>query len=690
MKPWILLSSCLVVTACGGGGGSGGGTTLQALNDSYTVRRAQTIDLDLLANDTYSDRANVTINLPPSNDYTLVDGKIRFTAPDADSFNITFTYSISEDGQESENATVTIVAEAVPQPGLIDANSDTAVTTISQPVEIDVLANDTVPNGELSLTEIFRDARNGTAQIIDGKVLYTPNADFYGTDYFSYSVEDNTGNGYGGVNVSVLVQARTEGRYHSLKVGDVKDFSLEDTGFTISRETSDEGYANTAGVGDLNADGYQDAIICYPDESSAPELTELEKAGECELKLGADRDSSLRSFHRLWGTQASMQLGISANAAGDVNNDGYDDFLIQAGEGNQQRWFLIFGAENLPTNLLVGSEANAVTLELSTSQLILALSGIGDVNNDGYADFSLVKRVDLADDTQQTRLQIVFGSEAIQASNTPLDLDAFTRPEQSISYVEAETLPTGDHFRFGSFLHPMGDIDQDGYDDFSINAAQTAGPNSNEDGLIILFGKQDYSAEPTSISTLNSVYLTAGTVPVEPRLISGGAGDFNGDGKNEVLVQDQEQVYAIDLSLDKQGRLSILDPNRQITIISSFFRYAYPRNLGDINGDGIDDISINNVAKSQKPLLLIYGRPDLSPEISVDDLGNPELTDGTVGAVIHNYATSPNHDFKIWSSPVGDMDGDGYADLLIGGYANGDYDTDAEYTLLFGARHWGR
>ncbi len=68
--------------------------------------------------------------------------------------------------------------------------NDTSVTTVNTPVTIDVLAND-IGNG-LSITSVTQPA-NGTASIVNGAIVFTPNQDFTGTDSFIYTVTDSNG-----------------------------------------------------------------------------------------------------------------------------------------------------------------------------------------------------------------------------------------------------------------------------------------------------------------------------------------------------------------------------------------------------------------------------------------------------------------------------------------------------------------
>lgn len=78
--------------------------------------------------------------------------------------------------------------------------NDFATTDEDQPVEVDVVAND--PAGVEVLT--VSAPANGTAEIVNGKILYTPNAGFAGEDSFTYTAGNEDGQGSGTVTITVV------------------------------------------------------------------------------------------------------------------------------------------------------------------------------------------------------------------------------------------------------------------------------------------------------------------------------------------------------------------------------------------------------------------------------------------------------------------------------------------------------
>ena len=88
-----------------------------------------------------------------------------------------------------------------------EANPDTAETDEDTPLnDIDVLSNDEDADGDsLSVSDVTKPS-NGSAEVVDGKVNYTPNADYNGPDSFDYTISDGNG-GTDTATVSIRVTA---------------------------------------------------------------------------------------------------------------------------------------------------------------------------------------------------------------------------------------------------------------------------------------------------------------------------------------------------------------------------------------------------------------------------------------------------------------------------------------------------
>ena len=73
------------------------------------------------------------------------------------------------------------------------AANDSAITTSGTPVSIDVLANDTDPNGDVLTIASFNQGSNGSVTQVGNNVVYAPVPGFTGTDTFTYVITDPAG-----------------------------------------------------------------------------------------------------------------------------------------------------------------------------------------------------------------------------------------------------------------------------------------------------------------------------------------------------------------------------------------------------------------------------------------------------------------------------------------------------------------
>ena len=176
-----------------------------AANDSIVIDEDTQINIDVLANDSDEDGDNLTVSsVNPGNHGTtqIVDNKIVYTP--AANFNgiDSFSYEIDDGNGGIDTATVKVNVEGVNDLPFLE--NDTATTNEDTQISIDVLANDSdVDRDNLTISSV-NSGNNGTTEIIDNQIIYTPEANFIGEDSFTYSVDDGKG-GSDTAQVSVKV-----------------------------------------------------------------------------------------------------------------------------------------------------------------------------------------------------------------------------------------------------------------------------------------------------------------------------------------------------------------------------------------------------------------------------------------------------------------------------------------------------
>jgi cysteine-rich repeat protein len=178
-----------------------------AVEDVASVEEDGAATIDVVANDSDLDGdalAIASITQPAHGSATIVDATrvqyvpaANYHGPDA------FTYTIDDGRGGQATAAVTITVASVNDAPV--AAGDVAIVDEDTPVTIDALANDSDVDGDgLAITEVAQPA-NGVAQIVDGRVSYTPAANFHGADSFSYTIGDgNGGSATAAVEVTVL------------------------------------------------------------------------------------------------------------------------------------------------------------------------------------------------------------------------------------------------------------------------------------------------------------------------------------------------------------------------------------------------------------------------------------------------------------------------------------------------------
>ncbi|MER2491391.1 Ig-like domain-containing protein, partial [Catenovulum sediminis] len=160
-----------------------------AVDDAAELRWNTSMVIDVLSNDSDADNDALRITSATANFGQITDMSgnnvtyqpgVNYAGPD------TITYAITDDqgGTASAKVAVTVLPNRAPV-----ANADSASTTHKQSIVIDVLGNDTDPDGdEISLLSV--EASQGSAEIQNGQIVYTPTIGLSGQVTVSYRIED--------------------------------------------------------------------------------------------------------------------------------------------------------------------------------------------------------------------------------------------------------------------------------------------------------------------------------------------------------------------------------------------------------------------------------------------------------------------------------------------------------------------
>ncbi len=165
-------------------------------DDSATTFKNQPVSFNVLANDTSATGDSLFMDGDPDDppdgsvDCDLASGDCTYTPDPGFSGSDSFQYSVSDGGLLSSTATVTI--DVVNRPP--DAVADSAETLQDSPVTIDVLANDTDPDGDAPDVTDVGPPLHGLATLnLDDTITYSPNSGYTGPDGFTYTIGDGDG-----------------------------------------------------------------------------------------------------------------------------------------------------------------------------------------------------------------------------------------------------------------------------------------------------------------------------------------------------------------------------------------------------------------------------------------------------------------------------------------------------------------
>ncbi|WP_333891973.1 Ig-like domain-containing protein [Mycolicibacterium gadium] len=204
--------------------------TPEAVVDTATTSEDAGVTIDVVSGtDPEADAGDVvtvTSVTQPQNGVVTVDGGTLTYAPKTDFHGTdTFTYTISDAGSgwhlhgwrgllaavfggdalHTDTVTVTVTVGAV-NDGPVAVDDTVTVEAGSGPTVIDVLDNDTDPDGDVLTILGVQAAENGVVALENGVLTYAPNAGFTGTDSFSYTVAD-ANDATATATVTVMVEA---------------------------------------------------------------------------------------------------------------------------------------------------------------------------------------------------------------------------------------------------------------------------------------------------------------------------------------------------------------------------------------------------------------------------------------------------------------------------------------------------
>jgi Ca2+-binding RTX toxin-like protein len=390
---------------------------------------------------------------------------------------------------------------------------------------------------------------------------------------------------------------------------------------------------SVASAGDINGDGYDDLIVGAYGADSYAGITYVVfgKASGFAANLDLATLNGTNGF-LLHGGANYDNSGYSVASAGDVNHDGFDDMIVGAFRADPHgassgASYVVFGkaggfAQDLDLSTLNGTNGFQISGVAASDQAGVSVASAGDVNGDGYGDLIVG-----AKGSSSGASYVVFGKASGFGAN--IDLSAL----DGTNGFKLSGVTSGD--TTGKSVASAGDVNGDGYDDVIIGASQADPHGANSGAAYVVFGHAS----------------------------TGGAGGFSAN-LNLSTLDGTNGFKLSGVAADDRAGFSVAS-------------------AGDFDNDGYDDLIIGaNQADPNGNLsgasYLVFGKSGgFSANLDLSSLN------GSNGFKLNGV--EPGDQSGISVASAGDVNGDGYDDLIIGAkYADYNGNNSGAAYILYG------
>ena len=420
-------------------------------------------------------------------------------------------------------------------------------------------------------------------------------------------------------------------------------------------DNGDEFGNSVASAGDFNGDGIDDIIVgAQLDDNNC-----TSRCGVAFIFFGGitgTKTSNADADVILNGQSDNDRFGVSVASAGDFNGDGKDDVIVGANlddnnsADNSGSAFIFFGG--ITGTKTADADADVILNGQSAGDAFgISVASAGDFNGDGKDDVIIGADEDDNNSTTNSGSAFIFFGGITGTKRADADADVILNGQSS-------------NDRFGESVASAGDFDGDGKDDVIVGAAFDLNnvTNTQNGRAFIFFGgitatkRADADAD-VIINGETSNGLFGGSVA--------SAGDFNGDGKDDVIVgaietSMQEGAAYIFFGGITGTKTAGTDADVILNGQSAGDSFGFSvASAGDFNGDGKDDVIVgaylddNNSASASGSAFIFFG-----------GITGTKTADADADVILDGQSAGDNFGKSVASAV--DFNGDGASDVIVG------------------------
>lgn len=341
---------------------------------------------------------------------------------------------------------------------------------------------------------------------------------------------------------------------------------------------------------------------------------------------------------------------------------------------------------------LDGSNGFRVDGGVAGDELGTSVAGAGDVNGDGYDDLIVGARYAGFNNNGAGSAYVVFGHAG--AFSHPLAVTSLT----GSNGFHIPGIARDDEF--GYSVSSAGDVNGDGFADMLIGAKGSDLSHTNAGSAFVLFGKNGgfNATELLLLTGSNGFAMTGAAVADNAGYSVAAAGDHNGDGFDDLIIGaphanasgvnsgKSSVVFGKASGFPSMLELSgMLGGTQGYTLFGEMAGGYSGRSVsgaGDVNGDGYADVIIgadhyDALTGYRGSSYLVFGKPGIFTTYM-----GLQILDGSNGFRLDSPIEYDRSGFSVDSA--GDINGDGYADLIIGAPGDGvaGYNSGSSYVVF--------